>query len=656
MRALQALLYVIATLGCAPFGCTPASSGPEGLSVARPPQAESPDEDPWLCRLGDERCVGTVHETCVPDGEFLAVEREDCGARGQVCVAPPIGASADWPWCVACEPGIGRCEGEAALRCRDDGSGWEEATECDVAAGLVCRNGTCVDACEQALLERSNLGCEYWAVDLDNVSIDAGEDAAAQQFAVTISNPFDVEVAVEVFRSDAAWSEPAREVLVERISLAAREIAILPLDQREVDGTPEHSHGWQGRSSGSALSAAAYRIRTSHPVVAYQLNPLANVGVFSNDASLLLPTSALDERYVVIGWPQTVADTDDPETDMGDDYRSFVTVVGTQDSVVTITPSTSALPVPQLGGEPIEARRPLEVALGPYEVLNLETDGLLSDLTGTVIEASAPVAVFSGSEAADVPAVARRADRFCCADHLEEQLLPTSALGTRYAGVRTPSRTAAVRAAGGDVAVVVESEWFRVVAVDPGETHVTTTLPAPDDRFVLEGVGAHATIRAEEDFVLESDRRVAFGQFVGSQETTGIPAGLPGGDPAFVAVPPMSQWRSDYVVLAPSGYAFDFLVIVAPQSASVLLGGAPLPDTCERSALGDSDDDVLRCQLSFPEIRTPNPRRPPEIHPGSQGDGARRIESDIEIGVLLYGFDEFVSYAYAGGTEALRIE
>ena len=35
-------------------------------------------------------------------------------------------------------------------------------------------------------------------------------------------------------------------------------------------------------------------MRSSVPVVAYQFNPLENVNVFSNDASLLKPAEALD--------------------------------------------------------------------------------------------------------------------------------------------------------------------------------------------------------------------------------------------------------------------------------------------------------------------------------------------------------------------------
>jgi hypothetical protein len=39
------------------------------------------------------------------------------------------------------------------------------------------------------------------------------------------------------------------------------------------------------------------------------------------------------------------------------------------------------------------------------------------------------------------------------------------------------------------------------------------------------------------------------------------------------------------------------------------------------------------------------------LKPGMQNDGVHRIEADLPVGVIVSGFDSFVSYAYAGGTD-----
>ena len=39
------------------------------------------------------------------------------------------------------------------------------------------------------MISQSNVGCEYWGVDLDNAMIDPTLNAAAQQYAIVVSNP-----------------------------------------------------------------------------------------------------------------------------------------------------------------------------------------------------------------------------------------------------------------------------------------------------------------------------------------------------------------------------------------------------------------------------------------------------------------------------------
>ena len=61
----------------------------------------------------------------------------------------------------------------------------------------------------------------------------------------------------------------------------------------------------------------------------------------------------------------------------------------------------------------------------------------------------------------------------------------------------------------------------------------------------------------------------------------------------------------------------------------------------------DSAFVVYRCQLSFPGYDPASNT----VTTGRQNDGVHRVQSDYPVGVLVYGFDAFVSYAYAGGTE-----
>src|SRR6185436_19224249 len=97
--------------------------------------------------------------------------------------------------------------------------------------------------------------------------------------------------------------------------------------------------------TGTCLSSQAYRVTSNIPVLAYQFNPLENSNVFSNDASLLVPTNSLEGDYSVMGWPQTTARTANPGTNFDGHLRAFLTIVGTAPGTqVTVTPTADVIP------------------------------------------------------------------------------------------------------------------------------------------------------------------------------------------------------------------------------------------------------------------------------------------------------------------------
>lgn len=262
--------------------------------------------------------------------------------------------------------------------------------------------------------------------------------------------------------------------------------------------------------------------------------------------------------------------------------------------------------------------------------------------------------MYVGSEASDAPSFTDLSERSCCADHLEVQVTPTRAVGQHYTIGRMPNRSKAISAAGAVVGTFAEPELYRVVATADGPTHVTTSLPAPYDAFDLDGAGANLVLSALEDFRLDASKPVLVADVQVSQEAAGISIanGLPGGDPSLLLIPATEQWRSSYVLLTPDKYAFDFLVVTAPNGAQVFVDGLPADaTTCEVTTAAFT---VYRCQLSFPVI-DPAGRPPTNISPAVPHDGVHRVQADVPVGVLVYGFDYRVSYAYAGGTELIDV-
>ena len=611
--------------------------------------------DDAICDPGANRCSENRYQVCGDRGEAW-VERQNCSDTSEICI-PSTG-------CRVCSPNSRSCDGFDIVRCNPDGTDSDVVATCSGDDGDVCDNGECINACQLSAQSRDYEGCEYWAVDLDNAVVADQGAASAQQFSVVLSNASDInaEVDVEIFCTEADAMNPAIGCTVgefaavkENIRITPGGLAIVDLDPRELDGSsaPNLNDG-----PGTFRSMGAYRVTSSAPLIAYQFNPLENVNVFSNDASLLLPSSALDDQYLVLGWPQTLALTGDPLTNGTIDLRAFLTIVATADNTRVVVRLTTDI----LGGADIPASLAgdeLVIEMSRGEVINLETDGFNADFTGTEVLSNGtdnPIAVFVGSEASDSPFFNSFLERSCCADHLEQQVFPERTYGSSFIAVKSPSRSLYVERAGWDVGVVPdEPEFFRVMATTE-DTRVYTNLPPPYDRIALQR-GESQLIETERDFTIRANAPIAVAQVPGSQRTTGIPSTLPGGerppggDPSLILLPPIEQWRSRYLFLVPNKYAFDFLLLAAPMGTEILYDGLPLGDViagCEYEivgSLGEGSEAIeyqaIRCPLSDPG---PNGT-------GFQDDGVHTLEAvgGTTFGLVVWGWDSFVSYGYPGG-------
>jgi hypothetical protein len=611
-----------------------------------------------LCTAGELRCSGNVLQTCGEAGGAPSWQATtDCGATGQLCI---VALSA----CGTCNPGSTSCQEQSVVTCDASGQKWNPTMACDPAQGLACRGGACEQLCNQASAEQSNVGCEYWGADLDNADVSPSENAAAQQYAIVVSNVQpDVPAHVTVEQDDSSPGDATHSTqVIASAIIAPQNLEVFNLGPREVDGSAD---GTFNTGTGTALTRHAYKVTSDFPIVAYQFNPLDNVNVFSNDASQLLPVSGLNSgvglAYVVPSWPQTIAITSDPTTNFGINLRAFVAIIATRDDThVQVTTNARVIPGgPFASGLAIGASG--TATLQAYEVLNLETGDFNADFTGTLVSADQPVAVFPGSEASDAPYYSSISDRYCCADHLEHQTPPLRTVGKSYVLAKMPNRTSAVIAAGANIGEIQETEYYRVVTATPGTTHVTTTLSPPYDAFDLVGQGASETIPSQNDFVLNASQPTMVLEVQSSQDQGGVPRGLPGGDPSTLFPSPREQWRSDYVLLTPDKYVFDYLVVVAPSDAHVYVDGLALDSTDSDVTPSDGLTAetrgsptppfwTYRYQLSYPII-DPTQQPPNNVQPGKQNDGVHHIQADEAVGVIAYGFDSYVSYAYAGGTQ-----
>jgi hypothetical protein len=526
--------------------------------------------------------------------------------------------------CLACLPLDKRCKSDDEVEiCNEDGTGWQIEQSCNGAlTGQVCETGSCVALCELSKKWNTNMGCEYWGADLDNGFV-AGPnggilDAAGAQYAIIVSNPNPkLPVGVEIHDSDGLVLYDNDQQPFPEGKILPRDLRIFKLPRRDCNGT--------------LLAPLAYRVTTTIPTTVYQLNPLADVGVYSNDASLLLPINVLDKWYYVMTREQGF-----------EGIRGYLTVIGTRkDTQVTVTVTAHTLP-----GDGIPALNPGESitrTLQAFDVLNIETNLIGDDLTGSAIVATRKVAVFGGSEGANVPNTNHcdlktntcsfdgitfcdsnmdcSAFITCCADHIEQQLYPVRTWGTHYLCARTLAR--------GN-----EHEYWRVLAA--GDNTVVGTIP-PVANIPVLNAGEWFEFSAKGDFELSATRPVMVGQFMAAEHAPS-PGQQPGdakiGDPAFMLVVPTVQYRSEYVFLTPPDYDQDFVNIVAQPGAMVTLDGVEIPAS-DFEPVGSGKYWVTRMPVS---------------------DGVHSVVSDEATGIMAYGYDQYVSYGYPGGLDLKRLD
>lgn len=608
---------------------------------------------PGSCEPGRvDRCLGCgAYEGCHPDG--LGEGIWPTGPE-RSCVEDDDGARLIQPMC---EPGSTRClEGsEVEVEgCVDCGQRWAVIRDCDDERDTnVCDQGQCITQCQFIEKRDTYVGCEYWGLELDQAFVPSGVDfidGSAAPYAIVVSN---VNERV-----------PA-QVRVETIEGVVRELVIQP-------GDLEIIHLNEFIVRGTVQDFLAYKVASDMPIVAYQFNPLNNLEVYSNDASLLFPTSALGTDYYVMTRRQTF-----------DTLKSYLTVTGVLPGetrvTVTLPPATLDNPLITLEGEGIPVLRggdTFETTLQQFEVLSIETNRIGADLTGARVISDRQVAVFGGSQAANTPnddsCIYRHpsgtfeggwvceADRetpcenasgvpdiemckafiTCCADHLEQQMMPTSTLGRRILAARSQPR--------GD-----EPDYWRVLAVEDETTVELIGLPdtwhlprmIPNRRTWTLDAGEWFEVPSPVDFEIEADKPIMVGQFL-SAELAPYPGNVPTGpgsrvpypepgsytragtgDPAFMLAAPAEQFLDTYVFLTPGGYDTDYVTIVAPIGAGVTLDGTRLSDD-DFTPFGRGEYAAGRFQLPV---------------------GVHQINADEPVGIMVHGYDRFVSYGYPGG-------
>ena len=314
---------------------------------------------------------------------------------------------------------------------------------------------------------------------------------------------------------------------------------------------------------------------------------------FATDGYVGIPVNSLDTDYINISY----------EAD-GDGNSEFTLVGTAPGTMVTITPSLAA--DGQAAGVPYSITLP--AAGDTYELGSPS-----GDLTGTLIHASAPIAVFGANGCAFVP----NGETTC--NQLLEQLLPTASWGTTFVTMPLATRTH------GDTFRFVASVNSTIVNVNG-----SPLPPINQGQFSEQNLTAASLITANNPIYVMQYSNSA--KYYGILDTTS--------DPFMMTVPSVNQFASDYNVsiltipATTNPFPLNFVNLVVPnaQVGNVKLGPVVIP-AGNFTPLGTTGYSGYAYPINGAGIAA----------------SAINFNSTTPFGAFVYGYNTYDAYGYPAG-------
>ena len=539
-------------------------------------------------------CMPGATGMCV-DANNIDTCKDDCSAfapapcpNGQVCADDTCQA-------LVCAPNSKECvDGNTYHVCNGSGTKWADPVDCP--AKTVCDFGECVSACEQAKQTKSNVGCEFWAVDMSNLP-----PRDTYVFAVSVSNPsHDTPVNIEIYDRNGG-----NEQKIITGQIAPRQVSVFNLSGSS-NGQKGYYTGDAGILGSGIVKGRAFRIASDLPVVAVQFNPIGGALGYTTDASLLLPTHALGKDHLHLGW------------DKGFGSGSTMAIVATEDNTtVTITPKVNT-PAGTNGLPAMPANAPTNVVINKYDYIQVTPGN--SELSGSVIKSTAPVALFGGHSCGNVP----NTNTTAC-DHVEEQIFPLETWGKNYVAARSPKRAN-------------EPMLWRILAAEDNTT-ITFDPPTVLGPQIMLSKGQMVEFQEQNDFFIAANDPILVAGYMLGCSSTGL--GDCPGDPDMLLMVPVEQYQSDYVFLVDSSYTKDYAKLVRNAGSKVSVACLGVVPDNRWTKIGNSPYEWAVINMNPGEAMCKT--------------GTNEATGDAGFGVFVNGTATASGYSYPGGLALKQI-
>jgi hypothetical protein len=477
--------------------------------------------------------------------------------------------------------------------------------------------------CAEAAQFKTYVGCDYWPTVTDNVVDDIFD------FAVAIANGGSDSANVTVTGPNGV----NKKVTVGGGTISKVYLPWVPaLKAKGTTSVMDAKH------SSVLAPKSAYHLVSDKPVVVYQFNPLEFRAVggdtgkswsgckiqgsatecysYSNDASLLLPSTAMTGNYRIMGpggWSANGGLGLQPV------LPAYFVVTGTVDGTkVTVKLGAKGTVIGGTGISATPANGTLTFTLGAGDVAEvIGTVGEEGDFSGSLLQADHPVQVITGIACTYYPR-----DVQAC-DHVEETVFPAETLGKHYVVMR-PAGTK-----NNDVGHVVR--FFG--NVDGTTLTYKPSAPSGCPAFLNAGqVGDCGEVTS--DFEVSGDKEfgIAMFQLGGAKADPDFNPGSlaqPQGDPSQSFAVTVEQYRKSYVFLAPTDYKTSYVDIIGGSGVAVTLDGQDI--SSKLKAISGTSYFGGHIPL------------------GQGKDGVHTLQASDPVGIQVIGYGDNTSYQYPGG-------
>ena len=320
----------------------------------------------------------------------------------------------------------------------------------------------------------------------------------------------------------------------------------------------------------------------------------------SNDGTIIIPTQKLSTRYLVssvISSPQ------------GHSQFAVGSLHGETELNITLNyKNTGAI---TLLGKRLTSRDTFSTRLEKFETLQVKQDG---DLTGTIITANKPIAVFSGNRCKVFP----NTGSFC--SHMVSQLPPTEEYDNEYI---IPS--------------FYQNKGTLVQVISPVKNSVQITLGYNKTTWQFEANEyQNFNLISSQSLVIKSEYKV---------QVTGFAMGSNRNDPYMTVIPGIHHYLDYYKIFVPENYRDNFISVIIPEHSVGNLEINYLPFGNSHTALPASNltkvfqshENTSGKTYIIRTLRVP-----------TGGVYILKTTDHIGFGLIVYGHQTVDGYGYAG--------